>query len=76
MKLGDCEIGIRETNYGNFAIHNPDLFKPTTVHLGQTTFDTHFSAYECLGITALTGVLLMAAVAFVIARVSRRQDAV
>ena len=76
VKVAGCRFGIVETGYGDFGARYPDYFKPTTVYLGRTSFDTHCTAYECLGITAFSGVVLLAAVAFVIARVSRRQDAV
>jgi hypothetical protein len=65
FSFGDWKFGVEELSADFLRVTG---FPPTSVHVGPTSFDTSFSAYEVVGIGVVGALLLVAAVALVITR--------
>jgi hypothetical protein len=72
---GARKFGITEKDkdFGELFTESPHIFLPTKIFLGKTTVSTNLSAYEIVSIGAIAVICLIAAVAFVIAKVGRRR---
>jgi hypothetical protein len=75
FRTGAWKFGITEKDnlWGELLTLSPDVFQPTTIYLGMTSFETRLSAYESLAVTALVAVVLVAAISLVITKQSRQQ---